>query len=293
MANGRLNATAVTSTLTARIQTRAGATPTATTGVVLFMPTTDGDYSPLQLTADLAVTVPSTASLGVRANAVAFRVWLWLVNESGTPRIGVSQGGFPREGTVTVTKLDTTSDNAGIIYSNITPSSATLPVRLLGYLEWSSLGLVATGTWTVTNLSITKTFGPGVKKPGDIVAIWSAAVSTSSSTSSATAVDTTLTITYAHSSACNPVNILASGHLSSSTASGYGSSRIYKGATAIGNQVDWNTWAGGSNTGMMHGLDYPNITGGQTYVVKYWGTVTIAWNTFSVPQVITVQEVMA
>src|SRR5262249_15432709 len=77
--------------LTIAMKDRAGSDPSASSPVnVAFRSATaaNGDFSVLTITSALSLTVSSGSTLGT-ANSTAFRFWVVLFNDGGTPRLGV------------------------------------------------------------------------------------------------------------------------------------------------------------------------------------------------------------
>ncbi len=91
MINGTIRASVASNALTLAIKTLAGADPSAGDPVwFAFRDATaaNGDYSVIETTAALSVTVPAGATLGF-SNATPGRIWLVAVNNSGTVSLAV------------------------------------------------------------------------------------------------------------------------------------------------------------------------------------------------------------
>jgi|SRR5882672_3652356 len=138
-----------------------------------------------QITAPLSLVISNGSTLGA-INATPFRVWLELIDDAGTLRLAAKNCSnalaiYPlSEDGVTSTTAEGgagAADNLGVAYSGVAVTNK--PFRILGYVEWSS-GLATAGVYNVAPDGV-QLFGPGVKKPGDIVQttlIRSAAVAT-------------------------------------------------------------------------------------------------------------------
>ena len=174
--NMGLSASAVRRALTFNVTTASGSAPTSSSPVqVPFRSATltNGTVTWSSISSALSLTLPSGATLGT-ANGVPFRVWIFIDYNGGTPEIGAATCSNPTsifpcaswESTlVTSTTISGSATAAGTLY---TVTGVTLDaVRIIGFCDFSS-GLVTAGTWasSCTTLQI---FGPGIKKPGDVV----------------------------------------------------------------------------------------------------------------------------
>lgn len=129
------------------------------------------------LSAALSLTVSSGSTLGA-VSAASFRLWIVLFDDAGTLRLGVIKplvetADNPRIATLDDSLLVSSTaeggagaaDSAGVFYTG--SAVTTKPYIILGYLDWDS-GLTTAGTWDAGPTRI-RLFGPGVKKPNDIV----------------------------------------------------------------------------------------------------------------------------
>lgn len=176
--NLSLAASATASALTITLNDAAGSTPTATSPAVINFRSntgTTGTTTALSVTASTTLVVSSGSTLGV-TSATAFRLWVVGFNDAGTFRLGVincstaTQIFALNEGALVNSTAEGgagAADSAGVFYTGTAVTAK--PYRILGYLEWSSSGLVTAGTWTITNLAFSQVFGPGIKKPGDVM----------------------------------------------------------------------------------------------------------------------------
>lgn len=181
---GIVNATFVTSVssnaITIALKTLAGTDPSTTDPVYLLVKNnqTAGAYEVITITAPLSLTISSGSTLGT-VSGKAFRVWLVIFNDAGTPRLGAIQtvtwsGSIPQLNTVLVEWRGQNStaeggagaaDSAGVFYTDSAVSNKFF--RILGYFEYST-GLATAGTWD-TAPGRHQLFNASVKKPGDIV----------------------------------------------------------------------------------------------------------------------------
>lgn len=125
------------------------------------------------ITSPLSLVIPSGATLGT-SNGVPFRIWIFLDNNGGTPAIGVatcsnSTTVFPctswEYALKTTTTINSGSTSGGTLYAAVGVSLDA--VRIVGFCDFSS-GLATAGVWASSCVTL-QVFGPGIKKPGDIV----------------------------------------------------------------------------------------------------------------------------
>jgi len=218
--NLRISATVGSSALTVAIKTAANADATSGTPVLIpFRDATLANGDPVigSLQAALSITIASTNTLGT-LNGVPFRLWVIGDYNGGTLAVGLFNASTATqifglsEGDLISTAASTNGGNsAGTHYANVSTITNT-PYRILGYLEWGS-GLATAGTWASAPTKIVL-FGPGIKKPGDVVSgpiyVSGAAGAT---VSNSTPVTTSLTITTTLTSPVNLVKITAVGNV--------------------------------------------------------------------------------
>lgn len=126
-----------------------------------------------QITAPLSLVISNGSTMGA-VNATPFRLWLELIDDAGTLRLAAKNCSnalaiYPLSeyGTISTTAEGGAggADNIGVAYSGVAVTNK--PFRILGFVEWSA-GLAAAGVYDVAPDGV-QIFGPGVKKPGDIV----------------------------------------------------------------------------------------------------------------------------
>lgn len=174
--NMSLAPTVAANALTLSIKDAAGSDPSSTSPVLIpFRSATasTGTVTWLAITSATSVTVSSGSTLGFSA-VTPGRVWVVGFNDVGTFRMGVvncstSTGVYP----LAEYQLLSSSaeggvggaDSAGVIYTGTAVTSK--PFRILGYVEYVA-GLATPGTWNA-NPDVTQVFGPGTRKPGEII----------------------------------------------------------------------------------------------------------------------------
>lgn len=246
--------------------------PTASTGATTLV----------TQTAALSVATTNTAAAGAMgsSNATAFRIWVVAFNNSGTNVLGLincsnSSTIFPlNEGAVaSSTPFSASATSAGVFY---TPSGITIAskaFRILGYIEYNSTGLTTAGTYA-TGPNFIQAFGPGIKRPGEIVQVAQLTSSSATGTSSATAVATALHNTITPSSAANLVKVYFSATNSSAAfANDAVEFGLYRGNNACTTQVGFKGFNGGSTATPVYAMnsgtyyDAPNTTSSQGYTM--------------------------
>lgn len=168
--NLQINATVAASALTIALKDRSGNDPTVTSPIC-FSVSAGGNNVTRVVATPLSITVPNGASLGT-VNGQAGRIWIGLFDNSGTPVLGVfnalnSTGPsllcWDESTLQTTTNISGGSTAAQTWYTN--GALAAKAFRVIGYLEATE---PTAGAWTVTPSKI-QLYGPGQKKPGDIV----------------------------------------------------------------------------------------------------------------------------
>jgi hypothetical protein len=211
--NCTITASVSLNVLTVSLKDSAGQDPSATSPCNI-------NYRSATAAAGSTTLVPQTSALSINTNAtgatlgssngVAFRFWVVAFNNSGSnvlALINCSNAStiFPlNEGAVASSSpMSGSATAAGVFY---TPNGTTVTgkaYRILGHLEYSS-GLATAGTYS-SGPTAMQVFGPGIKRPGDVV---------QTLYNSVTGVSTT-TNTYTHS---NTAPVAANGGLVGSQA---------------------------------------------------------------------------
>jgi hypothetical protein len=125
----------------------------------------------------VSFTMTQPATMGVPTAGTPFRIWkLIFDNGDGTFSPGFINCSsssatscliFPLDesGVASTTADAGTCNSAGVIYS--TNAISNKPFRIVGFMQWSS-GLAVNGVYDVLP-DIVQLYGPGCKKPGDVV----------------------------------------------------------------------------------------------------------------------------
>jgi hypothetical protein len=178
--NGEFVTSVGSNAITISLKTAAGNDPSVSDPVIISFKSsqTSGNYELLTITSALSLTISSGSTLGTVSNK-AFRIWLVIFNDAGTPRLGAIHtvtwsGTTPILNTILTEWKAVSStaeggagaaDSAGVYYTDSAVASKFF--RILGYFEYIS-GLATAGTWNVAP-DRHQLFNASVKKPGDIV----------------------------------------------------------------------------------------------------------------------------
>lgn len=276
--NAQLSASVSSNALTINLLDRNGNVPSTASPV--FVPFRDptltgGDIVYRVVTSALSIVVPfsgSGATLGT-VSGQANRIWVGIFDNAGTPVLGVynclnSTGPnlLPWDETTTAstTGITTSSNNSQNWYTtgSLTPKS----FRILGFVESTQ---ATAGTWA-TSPSRIQMFGPGVKKPGDVVQTQSQSTTTSGTVSNVafTALTSSPAVSITPQNAANLVKVSSVGTWTMSGGPSTYYLQLARGTTLIGNPV--GSVNQGSGIGQEAGvaiftLDLPNTVASTTY----------------------------
>ena len=213
---------------------------------VIFTTSNSGVITQRAITTPLSITVPNGASLGT-TNGQASRIWVGLFDNAGTPVLGVynSLSGLnvvPWDETSTETTTNISAGSTAPQTWYTAGALTTKPFRIIGFVE--SIQPTA-GAWTASPTP--KLFGPGQKKPGDIVQTQFANFATNTSTSGSTYINTVVTMSLTLQFQSSVWEVHAEGTLSNSwntSSSITASIRMTRAGTQVGLPIDYNTNAG-------------------------------------------------
>lgn len=197
--------------LTIALKNKLGTDPSAANPVqVSFKSSTPASAVPdiVNITAPLSIATTTGATLGT-VNNLAFKLWVVLFNNGGTPVLGLWQsltGGnsmtafntLPIDQLVNTTAIGAGSVSGGVFYTNGV-SLVSKPYKVLGYVEYNA-GLATAGSF-ISAPTDAALYGPGVPLPGDVIqTVFGTAVTTSGTSASiyiATPLAATITPTKA------------------------------------------------------------------------------------------------
>lgn len=275
--NFGMTASVGASALTINLTTAAGNTPSATDPVLIpFRSGTlaTGTVSWVSITGAKSIVIPSTATLGT-SNNVPFRIWVFATLNAGTPQLGVavcssSVAIFPCSAweftRVTSTTISSGATSSGVLYA--TAGVSNDPVRMIGFAEYSA-GLATAGSWASVPTTL-QLFGPGMKRPGEVIQTVAPAfgsMTVVTFTTSATSTNVTANIT--PSSAANLIRYSVQTTMASSGTNNLQFAQMYRGSTALGAFSTMFSTAASEPYGISFvGLDAPGTTSATTYVLK-------------------------
>jgi hypothetical protein len=279
--NLSLTASVNASLLTVNVVGNNGSNPTPTNPVFIpFRDPTAANGDPIwrAVTAVLSINTNSIgASIGSIAN-VAFRLWVVAFDNAGTVVLGLINcfSGTPitqifplnESAVASSTSMSGTATSSGVFY---TPSGVNLvsrSFRILGSVEYNSTGLATPGTYSRAP-DFMQLFGPGIKKPGDIVQV----VSTSTTAAGTTSSPTFAALTNGQCQAISPTsaaNIIRAFSTGTSSPSVNGTTcalQLARAAVLIGNPVLLSYSAANANSEsvVLIAYDVPNTTSATTY----------------------------
>lgn len=205
--NGKIVTSIASNALTIAIKTLAGTDPTPLDPVYASFRSSDlagGGYDILEITTECFLTLLEGSTLS-GSGVSPFRIWLVLFNDSSITRIGAgictsitTVGAQTFHNTkLALTEHGVASSTAegggaatldGTIYTSVAVTSK--PRRILGYLDYYA-ALSVGGRWDALP-NVTQLFGPGVKKPGEIVQISPTIINNVDATVDVIPFDTTL-----------------------------------------------------------------------------------------------------
>ena len=311
MSNGQLVVTASAGALTVAVKTLAGADPSGGSPVVFRIPNASGTYDVINATAALSLTAPNGANLGVFAGGLAFRLWVVVFNNGGTPILGIGRMSAETSSANIITALSdsaapkssfvmsTSSDAGGFLFS--TPAMSNKAMRVLGYIEWGIGGLAAVGNWTITNLRCVQLMGLGVRLPGQLVQAAAISDSTLQTWAGGGPVNG-IYLSFACADPCNAVKISAQANVYPDAASSQlALARIFRDTTPLPT-AGMAVWQGDANlnlvqNGFLTAWDFPNLaaTAAVIYSARFYssgGSALLKWNPIGVPLMLNIEEFM-
>ncbi len=167
-----LAGSAPSSQLAIQVEGANGSTPAPTNPVLIpFRSPTAATGTPaiVPVTAPLSMTVSSTLSMGC-TSGVNCRVWIYAIDNSGTPLVGLMTCSSPSgispcsDDLLYTTNANTNGTSLSGTLATTVAAVTNAPVRIIGYVEaiWTS----GTG-WAAP--SKVQLFGPGVARPGQVL----------------------------------------------------------------------------------------------------------------------------
>lgn len=224
-----------------------------------------GDPVTVNATGSLSIQISSGATLGA-SNGVPFHIWITAFNNAGTAQLAVincsnSNGvfGLDETGVASTQAMTAGATSTGVFYTPANSTATASAFRVIGFLSYET-GLVTAGTY---NNGPTKTqlFGPGVKKPGDVVQRVLSIATASTNINTTSPVNTSLSGSISLTSAANLVEISAVGSVNNPGSANNLYFQLYRGTNA--NPIGAYTPFGGSTMGIVS-LEFLDLIGTTT-----------------------------
>ena len=306
-----LTASVGSSLLTVAVKTVAGADPSAGDPVLIpFRDSTNANGDPVWITVSSALSINTNAVGATLAsqNSKAFRFWVVAFNNAGTAVLALWHSGAGaatlslnplNEGTLqSTTGISGGATSAGVFYTPNGTNLSSKAFRILGYVEYTS-GLGTAGTYTAAP-DIVQLFGPGIKKPGEILQVVTGSNQTAATTASATYAQ----MSSAPAPTITPTSTTSviEAELSSTINSGGGNASNIswsRGTTANTNIIGSSPFYQVASVApvSLKAFDAPGTTSSQTYTIQgkigAAATLTLNLQTNASSQVWTLKEYMA
>lgn len=290
--NLNLEATEGSNNFSIAIKGTNGADPSPTNPVTIpFRDPTiaDGDIVVRTITAPIFFTINSGNTMGVVNNNQPFNLWIFAIDNAGTIGLGAilcstTSQVFPiNEDSPQTTQAGTTGGStAGLYYANISGVSAK-SIRILGRVEFGN-GLASVGVWATAFTKI-QLFGPGQRKPGDVVQRISCSTTTATTSNGATKVNLSgfsPTPSILLTSAANLIEAELVGNCTNASGSN-GTVNLFRGTNATPIGTTHGSGTGTAATAILspvvcRALDLPGSVGPITYgAYVLAGTTTMVW----------------
>jgi hypothetical protein len=272
--NGTVSASVSGNALTFAVKTAKGVDPSTSDPVRFTVPNGTGGFTERSITSALSITIPSGATLGA-VTGQAFRIWIALFDDAGTPRLAVKvfvqYGTNTYIGTANEGKPDSVATNGSNVLSWYNPTTVITSKywRFIAYATYET-GITA-GTYSVApgvlNLVDASTPRPGTQVQYRIA---KGSVSPSISVSSTSASGLSLSI--GPSSAASLMEVGFQGYIYGRTGAGSQQANLIISSSvggaiqqgnwyrmATGDCIDWQT---------IFAVEAPNTTSVVTYTIN-------------------------
>jgi len=294
--NCTLAASVATNILTVALKDGAGNDPSGSSPCrIAFRSATATTGSTVYETVSAALSITTNAvgaSLGT-SNNIAFRFWVVAFDNSGTVVLGLynasTTNGCQGINETIVQSSTAMSGSANAAYVYYTPNGTTITsksVKILGYVEYNATGLATAGTYA-TAPNFIQTFGPGIKKPCDVLqsVFGSQGGGVATTTTSSTYAATTTSAALVPASAANLFSCTATGGLLFTSSSIRAYATVFRDAAAIttgvgGTAVAFSSAGTSIMPAAMGVFDKPNLTASTTYKVYIKNSdnaMTVSW----------------
>lgn len=275
--NFQINASVTSNALTISVVGNNGSNASAGNPVpVAFRDSTiaNGDPVVVSLQAALSFTIASGNTMGCQ-NSVMCRLWLFAINNGGTIALcaynansaGTSIVGLNEQALQSSASGTSGGSSAQTLYC----SSSSVSSKAIRYIGFIDIQESTAGTWA-TGPTYVQLFGPGIKKPGDVVQVVLGSRTSTTSTTGSSFVTTNITASIAPTSAANLVMI----QLASDCEPQVGGTQalvyqLQRGATAITTPQNTNFGATSGAVGScpLLFLDEPSSTSSLAYAAYF------------------------
>lgn len=303
--NLAIAATVGSNQLTVAVKALDETDPSATNPVLIpFRNATIASGAPsiISLQSALSFTVNSTNTMGC-VNGQMCRLWAVVINNAGTPALCLFNAlsgkniSSINEANLQTSASGTTGGSSNQTYYCSTSAVTSKAIRIIGYVDIQE---TTAGTWS-SGPSYVQLFGPGIKRPGEIVQQLTSTTNTTGTTSSASfaLLSVSQTVTVTPQSAANIFRIASSGTMSNSTTASSDltiSRTINAGAQAdIGNPAQASPSGAVSVPTSLITYDVPATTGVIVYTFRARAATggTVSYPTTGTGSLLEVWEIMS
>lgn len=295
--NASINSNQLTVSLAAA---NSGSTPSVANPILVpFRDTTiaNGDPAWVTLTGASSLTIGSGSTMGC-VNAQMCRLWIVGMNNGGSLALCAfnALSGYSvapiNEGALQSSAAGTSGGSSAQTYYCNASLLTNKAVRILGYVEIQES---TAGQWS-TGPTFVQLFGPGVKRPGDVVQRTVSNNTTQFQTLSASFV-TLRSFNFTPASAADPLSIEMNGQVFVGNGGGISGFQITRSSTVVAGPRYWSV-AGVAAPGFLQnsnvGWDLPNSTSPQTYNVQVQsnGSTNVSYPPSSESESVTITEIM-
>lgn len=231
-----------------------------------------GTLDTLSITSALSLVISPGSTLG-STSAMAFRVWIGILNDGGTPRLAAkvcsnASAIFPladwQVQSATSEGGAGGADSAGVLYSDAAVTSKAF--RILGYLDFST-GQATAGTWATAPDKV-HIFDASTPLPGAAIQTTMGTRTTQDSFTSTTYTSTNHTASITPQAAANKIAIMAAGVAIVGTSLAIAAIAVQRGGANIGIAAKLYGDVANSHSGVtLMAMDAPGSTAALTYTV--------------------------
>lgn len=284
--NCALSASVGSNLLTVNLLDAGGSNPSASSPCLIAFrnsTATTGSYNSTidSVTSSLSISTNATGATLGSANATAFRFWVVAFDNAGTVVLSLFNATNPtafacsaiNEGVVqSSTGISGSATSTGVYYTPNGTSLSSKAIKIIGYVEYNSTGLVTAGTYASAP-NFVQVFGPGIRKPCEPMQMVTAVNTTvdTGTTSTTYATNTNEEISITPSSAANPLIIEMPGSIQINAGNAQCDVTISRGVTSntniIGDIRSAFSASGGQSLWPVaaKAWDLPNTASSQTY----------------------------